>query len=1204
MQEKPYYLGLDMGTNSVGWAVTDQHYNLLKAKGKDLWGIREFIEADTSVERRTHRISRRRRQREQARIGLLNDYFHDAIIAIDPSFFQRLENSKYHLEDKDQNVRYKYNIFNDPDYTDADYYTQYPTIYHLRKELLENPKPHDVRLVYLALLNMFKHRGHFLNSGISDGNNERSLKDAYINFAISVSELTEDYFNQDVDYSTIEGILSSRDLNRTKKAEELSTVLGIDFKNKKYKEYLRAICGLKINAYTLFSDQLPDDTTKIDLCVSDASNGIIPNQVHSKEMARILTNAENYLPFLKETDENNLSISNRILQLYKFQIPYYIGPVTEKSQRDGGNGWVIRKDNGRVFPWNIEEKIDVKATSEAFISRMVRRCTYMNGKQVLPKASLEYESFRVLNEINNLRIDGERIPVTLKQDIYTDLFQKGKKVTKKQLCNYLATRGLIESSEQVTGIDIAINNSLSTYGKFKAIFGEDIKLDHIQHMIEDIVFWCTVYGDSKQFLKEQIEDKYKGKLSPEQMKRILGFKFKDWGNLSKEFFELKGADKSTGEAVSIIRALWENNLNLMELINSPEFDFKEQLADYEANSLKTLSDFEPEDLNDYYFSAPVRRMIWQTTLIIKELVHVLGKEPARIFIEMTREKDASRGRTLSRKKKFEDLYKNVKDENTDWAKVIEHADESGTIRSKKMYLYLTQKGRCMYTGNHIELSDLFNDNLYDIDHIYPRHFVKDDNIDNNLVLVTKEKNAHKSDNYPLEAEIFNKQRNMWTQLRKEGFISEEKYNRLMGRNAFTDEQKAGFIARQLVETSQGTKGVAELFHQLLPNSKIVYAKAGNVSDFRRNREFPKSRLVNDFHHAHDAYLNIVVGNVYYVKFTQNPINYIKNSYNKDMNKNNYNLSRMFDWDVKRGDEVAWIAQKQDGAAGTISTVKKMLSKNTPLMTRLSYEGKGALANETLYSAEKAKGEGYIPFKSSDTKIQDVTKYGGFTSVTGAYFFLVEHDEKKKRIRTIESVPLYLADKIDKDSSELERYCDKLGLVNYDVRVRKIKIGSLIKYNGYFCYITGKTGYRLIVRNATNLCLASNWRKYIKKIEKYKETTIIDNVITAEENIKLYNELLNKFTVGIFGRRPNPIGEKMDSARDKFASLSIENQCLALYQILQLTAILGNESDLQLIGASTHAGKMLISKKIGTDEIYLINQSPTGLFETKIDLQTI
>ena len=53
-----YYLGLDMGTNSVGWAATDPGYRLLKAKGKDLWGIREFNEASGAVERRTHRISR------------------------------------------------------------------------------------------------------------------------------------------------------------------------------------------------------------------------------------------------------------------------------------------------------------------------------------------------------------------------------------------------------------------------------------------------------------------------------------------------------------------------------------------------------------------------------------------------------------------------------------------------------------------------------------------------------------------------------------------------------------------------------------------------------------------------------------------------------------------------------------------------------------------------------------------------------------------------------------------------------------------------------------------------------------------------------------------------------------------------------------------------------------------------------------------
>lgn len=32
--EKDYYLGLDMGSGSVGWAVTDDQYHILRAHGK------------------------------------------------------------------------------------------------------------------------------------------------------------------------------------------------------------------------------------------------------------------------------------------------------------------------------------------------------------------------------------------------------------------------------------------------------------------------------------------------------------------------------------------------------------------------------------------------------------------------------------------------------------------------------------------------------------------------------------------------------------------------------------------------------------------------------------------------------------------------------------------------------------------------------------------------------------------------------------------------------------------------------------------------------------------------------------------------------------------------------------------------------------------------------------------------------------------
>ena len=34
--EQEYYLGLDMGTGSVGWAVTDSEYHVLRKHGKAL----------------------------------------------------------------------------------------------------------------------------------------------------------------------------------------------------------------------------------------------------------------------------------------------------------------------------------------------------------------------------------------------------------------------------------------------------------------------------------------------------------------------------------------------------------------------------------------------------------------------------------------------------------------------------------------------------------------------------------------------------------------------------------------------------------------------------------------------------------------------------------------------------------------------------------------------------------------------------------------------------------------------------------------------------------------------------------------------------------------------------------------------------------------------------------------------------------------
>jgi CRISPR-associated endonuclease Csn1 len=64
-----------------------------------------------------------------------------------------------------------YSIFASEDYTDIEYHKDYPTIYHLRSELIHNSeKKFDIRLIYLALHHMMKHRGHFLFEGTDSEN--------------------------------------------------------------------------------------------------------------------------------------------------------------------------------------------------------------------------------------------------------------------------------------------------------------------------------------------------------------------------------------------------------------------------------------------------------------------------------------------------------------------------------------------------------------------------------------------------------------------------------------------------------------------------------------------------------------------------------------------------------------------------------------------------------------------------------------------------------------------------------------------------------------------------------------------------------------------------------------------------------------------------------------------------------------------------
>lgn len=1343
---KEWYLGLDMGTNSLGWAVTDTAYQVIKKNGKALWGIRLFDEGHTAEERRLFRTARRRTQRRSRRIDLLQELFAEAIAEKDPGFFQRMNDSRYLPEDK--HVQQRNALFCDPGFTDKDYYKAYPTIYHLRQALMTEDGPFDVRLVYLAVHHIIKHRGHFLFDSFAAGPDGlpgseeafAALRDACMDImgleipdteeaAVAailtdrrmgvngksrallehlpqpkekpVKELAKLLAGGQTGMDALFGDESLKELDKKKlglgdsdyddKIDEIAAAVGEDrFEliaaakrlydwallaelmggsrtlseakvkvyethradlallkrllrpNKKaYDEIFRGageksygayigMCmknGKKLVIEKKASEEdffknlaklLPDTEEgravkeKIDAgqflpkAVSKI-NGVIPHQLQEQELRAILAKAETYLPFLKKSDRYG-TVSDKIVSLLTFRIPYYVGPLNTAHQKENGTegfAWAVRKEEGRILPWNFEEKIDTEKSAEKFIRRMTNKCTYLLGEDVLPKNSLLYTEFTVLNELNNVRIgeDGARLTEAQRETVWNELFLRHKKVTGKRFADFLIQEGWIEKKEKETirGIDGDFKSSLGPWIDMDIIFRDGEK--PARTVLERLILDITLFGEDRKMLERVLREDAP-ELTKDQLRQLTKLRYSGWGRLSAKLLAgLPAVDKETGAVQTVIEAMRAEGLNLMELLTD-RFGYAEEIS---GENEKEIQDgpLSYEILEQMRIPPAVRRSLWQTLSVVKELRKITGSDPKRIFIEMARGGDAVKQRTKSRKQQLMELYKACGKDCRQWSETLEKTPEDA-LRRDKLYLYYTQMGRCMYTGEVIRLEDLEKKDLYDIDHIYPQSLTADDSLDNR-VLVKKQVNSAKSDRYPLPEEVRHRQAAFWKTLLDRGLISRTKYARLVRSTPLTAEELASFIGRQLVETRQSTKAAAEILGKVFPNTTIVYAKAGNTSRFRQQFGFLKVRDVNDFHHAKDAYLNIVVGNVYYTKFTVNPANFLKE---KDAR---YTLNdKMYNYPVARGSVTAWVP----GEDGTIAAVRKWMKKNNILFTRYSYKKQGALFKQKLLK----KGRGQVPIKNDGSPIGNIDKYGGYDKAAVSHFMYVEADNKKKKEYLFVPVQLYLADSLSGDQAR-KSYClsewkrEGKKYTNPVILIPEIKLDSVLMFNGYRAGISGcadKT--RISLKPAIQLCLSEGQMALIKNIRKFlnkvseagkegEHVKITDfDKIPSERVLSLYDAFIRKMETHTYYQNwiTTPV-DTLKKCRGEFINLPLEKQCATLYEILHWFQCNAIQPDLKFLGEKPMKElrmSFIVTKKIG---LTLIAQSPTGFFEKKIQL---
>ncbi|MCL2630756.1 MAG: type II CRISPR RNA-guided endonuclease Cas9 [Firmicutes bacterium] len=1397
-ESKKLYIGLDIGTESVGFALTDENYNVIMHKGKPCMGVRLFDEAKTASERRVLRGAKVRQGRGKFRITLLQGLFESEILKVDPLFFIRMTASGLWQEDKIQKnlgLNTADSLFADNGYKDKAYFANFKTAYHLRWHLLNDSswaerKP-DIRLVYLACHHILKSRGHFLYDAdefkISEAGCDLFKKlNSYLikendesdNQKPSISTFKTDSFNE------VENLAKDKKLKYKLKLEKLTAVLlgekdkrleamiksmlGKDFKlsdilddyqdeeNKKFsfnsdwevlapelaelagesfqlietlKEIydwfvLEALLGGKqsiseamIEKHNqhqsqlkalkqLVKDKAKDKYFKIfrsnkekanyasyidsnlvggkeimnhdnkqctaeafydflkkelkDLLTEDIladmengqylaklrtkANASVPYQLHKAEMAKILNNAVKHYEIDKD----------KALSLISFRVPYYVGRLNTHNS-ENRPVWAEKTakfigERTKIAPWNFKEIIDEDKSAEKFIYRMLSKCSRLINETVLPKNSLTYSKFCVLNELNKLKINSAPISVEEKQDIYNKLFLKEKKVTVNKLIGCLGNQ---ITKNDISGFDKdggGFTSSLAPHIQFLNIFGLNSN-EESEAVMESVILWHALFSDKKQ-VERKIRAEYPN-LTNDKVLNLKGLNFSGFGNLSRKFLtEESVVIKSKGEFTSILNILWETNQNLMEIIHNPDYNIAEWLS---TENFKDNEAIGYDQVGRSYCAPSVKRSAWQAMLVVDELIKLNGgKKPDKIFIEVTRENlpETKKKRTNSREKQLSELWAKCKDNKSEIAKLKQELAEKSNkqLRAEKLYLYFLQFGKCAYSGDSINISEINNENLWDIDHIIPRALKKDDSL-TNKVLVRQVLNKFKDKNYPLNktSQIhanISKTLPMWEGWLKAGSISEEKFNRLKRTTELSTKDLEGFIARSLVFTGQATTVVADLLEQKYKeegsnSKKVVYSKAENVSDFRKQFEILKCRDINDLHHAHDAYLNIVVGNAWHTRFSWNKTIWARKYGQEGADWRAYSTNNMFKYDIQG----AWVADE------TINTVRKSLSYSYLPVSKKTGENKGELYKQTVFPAvakqkeilDGRKKQCDLEVESSliarkglaVNPLSNVAKYGGYKGERPAYFMIVEYTEKGKPLRVFDAISILDKKRWEKlqDKEREDELCTKYK-ASVKIIAPKILIGTLFEIGDIQARLSGRSGSMVLFNNAKQLYLGSESVSYIRTIAKYNEMVKARKIdpskfeekkditvasgekrdsktqkLTAGDNLKLWNVLLNKIDK-LYGEKTKDLQGKNIGLPDilrkvqgkgyEFSLLSVSGQAEVLTSIIRGLGCNPNAFNFSKIGLGASVGNICPNFKIAYP-LTLVKQSVTGLLERRIKI---
>ena len=406
-----------------------------------------------------------------------------------------------------------------------------------------------------------------------------------------------------------------------------------------------------------------------------------------------------------------------------------------------------------------------------------------------------------------------------------------------------------------------------------------------------------------------------------------------------------------------------------------------------------------------------------------------------------------------------------------------------------------------------------------------------------------------------------------------------------------------FINRQINVVNHSNILLRDVFALAFPESKIIFQKSENVSFLRNEYGLVKVRELNDTHHAVDAYLNIVTGELldkYYAK---------RYLFSKNIDKNiTYNPETVIKNYFKLNPD-------------KLELMKKVYLQQDMLITVREKYSDGQFYDQNIKARPERSGLNKLVATHTNGKVSDVEKYGGFNNLSRSYFVVGKNNKGKKVMISVPIMYMNIKDKKLLNEKLCEVYAGSNKIIVFDLE-NKIYNNSIITFEG------AEKGERYILKLNNDLqailvpliplFINLNLADYLKLIirskelieERVKKDNFISEISIRRNRKNKDSDIISKSKNSIF---KNNIINELNKPIRAFSKDKENIKDLALklltsdFDNLNLKDQVNNLIEaVSLFNRINGYFRISMDKLIKMNPI-LLKYSPTGLIEKRIKL---